>query len=871
MPCRLPQGPVWCPLQVQACHAFIARRVKASASHPAQLAFLTSPRHPSSSASVFPYALFVLLIRTHPQEFHQKVAECKGGQQGGPAPGGTRVLGALTVASNGVMPGAAGVGPVLEGQGVAGEPGSTVASVSSPGSTSPAGAEQLGGPWCWASARDGAMWLEHLKMVLSEADALPEEGRALVALCMELSREMRDAAVELFPPASQPAVLKPSECAAPGPARDKPERRAAAEKALLGQVPWPADQPDSKEGPPVAVCHCEGLDAHAVPAWHPESPARVSNIMHSIQGLAPDPRIQLQLAPQPVPSYLLPLVHSPMYLRRLQEKVEQAEAKVPVQFAEMDADTFVCAASLKAAKLAAGVVCHGVDVVMGSTIQRAFCCVRPPGHHAGRRGGALGECGQGFCLLNNVAIAATHVRVQHPHVRKICIVDIDVHHGNGTEEIFQHDDEVLFLSVHRQGDETFYPKCREARESHETDKVSNIALARGFGSAEFRGAITGFLARAEAFQPHLLLVSAGFDAHVNDPLGGCLLTEEDYHWASQQLKCLATRACGGRMVSVLEGGYDVTSLTSCVLAHVCGLAAKRCPSHDMREAVAAMPAPAKPAPAKPTSSSPPATKAAASKAAASKPAPRPGAKPAPKTEKKAPSAPAAAPRRNTKRASEPQSKVSDPPAKVAKQAPPPEEEEPDEEDDEEEEEIVNWVQCSKCDKWRRLAVDQATVEALPDDWDCGAAPLRISCSVPEDAVESSETDAGQSEEEDDDTEWGGCGTDIVRYLMVPNPNPNPNAQKNSNPGPDSNPNQVAMPKSPPSTTVSMLHSLARSSTSSFRNAAVQHPLMSPGYDKIPKSIPKPNSNPNPNPNPNPNRLNCSIPVLTLTVKHEDFF
>ena len=139
-----------------------------------------------------------------------------------------------------------------------------------------------------------------------------------------------------------------------------------------------------------------------------------------------------------------------MYLKRIQQRIEMApKSNAPCQLADVDADTFVCAASLEAAVMAAGVVCHGVDIVMNpSDVNRSFCCIRPPGHHAGRRGGALGECGQGFCLINNIALGIGHARQRYPSIKRVCIVDIDVHHGNGTEEIFKHDEEAIDLLSH---------------------------------------------------------------------------------------------------------------------------------------------------------------------------------------------------------------------------------------------------------------------------------------------------------------------------------------------------------------------------------------------------------------------------------------
>ena len=203
--------------------------------------------------------------------------------------------------------------------------------------------------------------------------------------------------------------------------------------------------------------------------------------------------------------------------------------------------------------------------------------MRPPGHHAGRRGGALNECGQGFCLVNNVAIAATHLRLWCPWVTRVCVVDLDVHHGNGTEEIFQGDNETLCLSVHRSGD-GFYPQTAYSKWSSSGESTHNIALNEGFGRKEFREAVHVFLERIQAFEPQIIFISAGFDAHLNDPLGGAKLTSDDFHWATRRLVEQAGRSCEGRIVSVLEGGYDVASLSECALSHLSALAGKEAPA-----------------------------------------------------------------------------------------------------------------------------------------------------------------------------------------------------------------------------------------------------------------------------------------------------
>jgi acetoin utilization deacetylase AcuC-like enzyme len=210
-------------------------------------------------------------------------------------------------------------------------------------------------------------------------------------------------------------------------------------------------------------------------------------------------------------------------------------------------------------------VCAAVDAVMKGDARSAFCAVRPPGHHATR------DRAMGFCLFNNVAIGVRHVQAVHK-VRRVFILDIDVHHGNGTQEIFYRDPDILYVSLHQW---PLYPhsgKPDERGEGPGLGSTHNYPLAPGSGDKEFLAAVDQGLKKAEAFRPEFIFISAGFDGHKDDPLGGLALTEQGYAEATRRVRTLADRTANGRIVSVLEGGYDLRALGRCVVAHIEALA-----------------------------------------------------------------------------------------------------------------------------------------------------------------------------------------------------------------------------------------------------------------------------------------------------------
>jgi acetoin utilization deacetylase AcuC-like enzyme len=213
-----------------------------------------------------------------------------------------------------------------------------------------------------------------------------------------------------------------------------------------------------------------------------------------------------------------------------------------------------------AARHAAGAVVHGVDLVCSGEHQSAFCAVRPPGHHAESRRA------MGFCVFNSIAVGAAHALAAHG-LSRVAIVDFDVHHGNGTEEMFSDEPRVLMVSTFQ------YPLYPYSGVDNPAPNMVNVPLSAGSGAAEFRDAVrTRWLPALDDHEPELILVSAGFDAHREDPLAGLAFTEDDYAWVTHELTAVAKRHAQGRIVSSLEGGYALGALGRSVVAHVRELA-----------------------------------------------------------------------------------------------------------------------------------------------------------------------------------------------------------------------------------------------------------------------------------------------------------
>jgi len=288
---------------------------------------------------------------------------------------------------------------------------------------------------------------------------------------------------------------------------------------------------------------------HDMGAHHPESPARIHAIEDQLIAAGLMDYLQRHDAPAATREQLL-RVHDEDYLASI-------ESSVPLQgIVHLDGDTALNPFSYQAALRAAGAVVLGVDLVMGKKVENVFCNIRPPGHHAER------ARAMGFCIFNNVAVGAAHALVHHG-LQRVAIADFDVHHGNGTENIFHDDPRVMLCSTFQY---PFYPYCGA---DSGNDHIINVPLAAGTGSEEFRAAVTQhWLPALEAFQPELLLISAGFDAHRDDDMASLKLTEADYAWVTEVLKRIAGKYAHGRIVSALEGGYELHALGRSALAHI---------------------------------------------------------------------------------------------------------------------------------------------------------------------------------------------------------------------------------------------------------------------------------------------------------------
>ena len=294
-----------------------------------------------------------------------------------------------------------------------------------------------------------------------------------------------------------------------------------------------------------AACH-----AHDPGPGHPESPSRIAAVLRALDDPAcpPSKRLEADRATRTQ----LERVHTP-------DLVAGVLGATPAcGYRYLDADTVVSAGSVEAALRAAGAVCQAVDAVVAGMDRRAFCAVRPPGHHA------TASAAMGFCLFNNIAAGAA--QALHVHgLDRIAIVDFDVHHGNGTADIFAADTRVLYASTHQS---PLYPGTG-ARNERGAGNLVHEPLPPGARSEHFRAAYsTRILPALDAFAPQLLMISAGFDAHRLDPLANLELEAEDFAWVTRALVSIAERHCGGRVVSSLEGGYSLTALHESTIAHV---------------------------------------------------------------------------------------------------------------------------------------------------------------------------------------------------------------------------------------------------------------------------------------------------------------
>jgi acetoin utilization deacetylase AcuC-like enzyme len=283
--------------------------------------------------------------------------------------------------------------------------------------------------------------------------------------------------------------------------------------------------------------------------YHPECPERLTAIGDRLIAAGIDGHLQHYTAPAATREQIT-RVHGKRYV----DEIEQASPDTGLHF--IDPDTALNPHSLQAALHAAGAVVKAVDLVMAGECKTAFCAVRPPGHHAERRRA------MGFCVFNNVAVGAAHAMAVHGLTR-VAIVDFDVHHGNGTEEIFTGDHRVLMVSTFQ------HPLYPYSGLDNDDPKMVNVPLAAGSGGSEFRAAVVErWLPALEEHRPELILISAGFDAHREDPLANLKLTEADYAWVTREIAKVAAKHAEGRIVSSLEGGYSLSALGRSAAEHL---------------------------------------------------------------------------------------------------------------------------------------------------------------------------------------------------------------------------------------------------------------------------------------------------------------
>ncbi len=295
------------------------------------------------------------------------------------------------------------------------------------------------------------------------------------------------------------------------------------------------------------ITHADCL-GHVTPQGHPERVARLEHILHALEAL----ELRRVTAPLAADDDLR-RVHPDSYIRDIRA------ARPDSGFTQIDGDTFISPGSVDAAYRAAGAVVRAVDMVLGGEVPNAFCAVRPPGHHA------ESETAMGFCLFGNAALAAKHA-LDHHGLSRVAVVDFDVHHGNGTQDLLWDEARALVVTSQQM---PLWPGSGRPDETGVHDTILNIPLAPGSGGAEMRAAYEGqVFPRLRAFRPELIVISAGFDAHQDDPLANLNWSTGDFAWVTAELCGIANEVCQGRIVSTLEGGYDLNALADATRAHV---------------------------------------------------------------------------------------------------------------------------------------------------------------------------------------------------------------------------------------------------------------------------------------------------------------
>jgi len=308
------------------------------------------------------------------------------------------------------------------------------------------------------------------------------------------------------------------------------------------------------------VYHPDYLKHHTGNA-HPESSRRLVHLLEYLEST--DTTSQLELVEPHNPSTKwIKLIHSPEYIKSIEEACKNG-------IEMLDADTTISRDSYDVALLAIGGVLAGVDAVVQKKIRNAFCAVRPPGHHAER------ERAMGFCIFNNIAVASRYIQKKH-ELNKVLIVDWDAHHGNGTQNAFYQDPTVYYFSIHQFPHYPGTGKEDETGDREGTGFTLNMPMAAGSGDVEYLEAFQNILyPAAQQFSPDFILISAGFDGHKDDPLSNLNLSTEGYEKLTRIVLNLAEECCEGRLISILEGGYNLKAFCESVDAHLCALMGKK--------------------------------------------------------------------------------------------------------------------------------------------------------------------------------------------------------------------------------------------------------------------------------------------------------